>query len=183
MADGDYPPHPLVAALAKGLTRTDGKLSRERDALEQAESALRQAKQSGEPIAEVQDQIDVAASALADAIATDAALPQLHTFAGFLGGTLDDSGGRTGAYWRLLYLDPKLRTWLLVDQKSILARAQVDDETSPFGTRDHVWMKSDASVSEGEGAVQKDEIQARFMRGAFVSAGQFAAAVTQPPYS
>lgn len=182
MADGDYPPHPLVAALAKGLKKDDaGNYSAEAGSpLAKAGTALEKARKAGKGESEAQDAFD---AALVDAIADDPSLPQLHTFAGFLGGTRDDSTGSTKSVWRLLYLDPKLRTWLLVNEKSILATSRVDDETSPFGTRDHVWMQSDASVSEGEGPLQKDEIQARFMRGAFVSAGQFAASVSSGTFA
>jgi hypothetical protein len=180
VADGNYSPHPLVTGLAKGLKAdASGKLSPEAGTpLDQALQALQSAAKAKKE--QAQEAVDVA---LADEIANDPALPELHTFAGFLGGVLDDSGGKTGSRWQLLYFDAKLRTWLLVDEKNILLRSTVDDETSPYGTRDHVWLKSDASVSEGEGAVQTDEIQARFMRGAFVSAGQFAASVSSGTFA
>lgn len=192
MADDKYLPHPLVAELAKGLTRNvDGDLSESGDRLEQAQQNL--AVQVSQPPTDEQVAVEDAAIELADEIATNPNLAEVHTFAGFLGGKLDDttrstdstgSTGSTGSVWRLLYLDPKLRTWLLVDQKGIaLAKREVADETSPFGTRDHVWVKSDASVSHGEGALQKNEIQARFMRGAFVSAAEFAASVSGGTFS
>ena len=114
---------------------------------------------------------------LADALAKDASLGELHTFAGYLGGKVEDEAKTTNTTWRLLYLDAKLRSWLLIAQESILLRKDVPDDTSPTGSRDHIWVQADASVSQGEGAPQKNEIQARFLRGDFVSAGDFAASV------
>ena len=113
---------------------------------------------------------------LADGLAKDASLGELHTFAGYLGGSLAGYPDEKPT-WRLLYLDAKLRSWLLVSQDSILLRKDVPDATSPTGSRDHIWVKADASVSQGEGPPQNNEIQARFLRGDFVSAGDFAAAV------
>ena len=178
MADEEFPPHPLVAGLAKGLKKEsdDGALTGAAQEFDQAQQAQRR-QELGDDGATAQADIDAAAVVLANEIANDPNLPEIHTFAGFLGGTLADSGP-TQSSWRLLYLDPKLRTWLLVDQKNILLRQEVRDETSPFGSRDHVWMKSDASVSQGEGAPRRNEVQARFLRGDFVSAGDFAASVT-----
>jgi hypothetical protein len=175
VADDEYPPHPLVTELAMGLTRNDyGDLSDTGKEFVQAQNNLTTSR----PSKARQEAFDAAARKLAKEIATDANLPELHTFAGFIGAALEDSTGTTD-FWRLLYLDAKLRTWLLVDQKGIaLAKSEVADETSPFGTRDHLWVKSDASVSQGEGGLQTNEIQARFMRGAFVSAAEFAASVS-----
>ena len=106
-----------------------------------------------------------AATELANEVANDPGLPELYTFAGYLGGILDNAPDSAPGPWRLLYLDAKLRTWLLVDEDSILFRIGVEDETSPSGTRDYIWMRSDASVTQGEGPLQKNEIQARFLRG------------------
>lgn len=114
---------------------------------------------------------------LADALAKVTSLGELHTFAGYLGGVVEDPAKTTDLTWRLLYLDAKLRSWLLVGQQNILLRKDVKDDTSPTGSRDHIWVQADSSVSQGEGPPQKNEIQARFLRGDFVSAGDFAASV------
>lgn len=148
MPDEPYPPHELVIELARVLT-AKGKRG-ETDAMK-----------------------------LANDLANDPSLGELYTFAGYLGGILnDDSRTIRETTWRLLYLDAKLRSWLLVGQDSILLRRDVKDDTSPSGRRDHIWVKADASVSQGEGPPQKNEIQARFLRGDFVSAGDFAASVS-----
>ena len=184
MPDGTYPPHPIVSELAKELKRkADGTLSQEGNDLEQAEQALKAAKAAKQATKTKQQAVDTAAMALADKIANDPSLPELYTFAGYLGGVVADETKTTKTTWQLLYLDQKLLTWLLVDPKSILLRKDIKDETSPAGSRDYVWMKSDASVSRGEGPPQRNEIQARFLRGDFVSAGDFAASVTGGTYA
>src|SRR5215212_7397012 len=119
---------------------------------------------------------------LADELANNPNVPELYTFAGYLGGLVDQVDP-TGARWQLLYLDAKLFTWLLLNVQTIVLTTNDADDTSPFGTRDYVWMESDASVSRGEGPIQRNEIQARFLRGAFVSAADFAASVTGGTYA
>jgi hypothetical protein len=175
-----YPPHPLVVELAKQLVKTAaGNPTRAVAAVAQAQGALDTALQAGTASQTNVDDVANAAMALADALANDPSIKELYAFAGYLGGTVNDPAGVTpAAKWQLLYLDPKLRSWLLVDQTSIRLRMDVKDETSPSGTRDHVWLTTDASVSQGEGPPQKNEIQARFLRGDFMSAGDFAASVT-----
>ena len=183
MADWRHPPHPLVLELAQELTKTDGEPSDAAKELGAAEQALTAARHAGRPTGEQQEAVDTAAIKVVGLIANDPAQPELYTFAGYLGGIVEDSAGTIKTTWRLLYLDAKLQTWLLVGQESILLRKDVTDETSPSGSRDHVWVKADASVSQGEGPPQKNEIQARFLRGDFVSAGDFAASVTGGTYA
>jgi hypothetical protein len=113
---------------------------------------------------------------LANELANDPTFPTLYTFAGYLGGVVDQKGP-ADATWQLLYLDAKLLTWLLLDVDSVVYTNTVTDDTSPFGSRDYVWLESDASVSQGEGPIQRNEVQARFLRGDFVSTGDFAASM------
>jgi hypothetical protein len=168
------PPHPLVAELAKELTKKSGKLSPAGTKYETAAQAL----QGAAPKPAARQKADNTAGALASELANDPDIPELYTFAGYLGGLLDDPTNTTQINWQIVYLDAKLLTWLLVDEDSIVLRTTVDDDTSPFGKRDYIWLKSDASVSRGEGPPQTNEIQARFLRGDFVSAGDFAASLT-----
>jgi hypothetical protein len=181
MADGPYLPHPQVLELAEALTTIDGTPSTAGEALalarqELADSATAENQQQ---VSDAQLRVHAAEIALVDEIANDPTLPELNTFGGFLGGTLEDDTNTTPTTtWQLLYLDAKLRTWLLVDQNSILLLRRLTDDTSPFGTRDYIWVKADTSVSQGEGPPQKHEVQARFLRGDFVSAGDFAASFT-----
>jgi hypothetical protein len=183
VADGIYEPHPLVVELAAKLTKGAATPSQARTTFEAAVQAMKAVEASGAPTDSEQDALNKAATGLANEIANDPALPELHTFAGYLGGIVKDATNTTRTTWQLLYLDAKLRSWLLVGQESILLRKDVKDDTSPSGSRDHVWVKADASVSQGEGPPQKNEIQARFLRGDFVSAGDFAASVTGGTYA
>jgi hypothetical protein len=152
-------PHPMILKLAFELTKQKGTPS----PVGRAYEANMNAQTEGE---------------LANELANLTDLPELYTFAGYLGGLVADEKDPTKANWQLLYLDAKLLTWLLLDEASIVLTNRVDDETSPLGSRDYVWLKTDASVSRGEGPPQPNEIQARFLRGDFVSAGDFAASVT-----
>jgi hypothetical protein len=93
-------------------------------------------------------------------------LPDLVTFAGYLGGKVPHAGRD----WRLLYCDSRLQTWLLVEESNIVYNATLDDYTSPFRKRDVIWVKESASVGTGRGS---QSAHARFLTGAFTRAGDF----------
>lgn len=158
----DHSPHPLVTALAKKLGTPGSALEAAAKEFETAEAA----------------DLDKAKRKLANALARQPDLPELMSFAGFVGGVLDDKEGVTKTAWQLLYLDAKLRTWLLIKQDDILLRRRVGEDKSPFGKRDIVWLKADASLSEGSGPIQPDDLQARFLRGGFTRAADVAASLT-----
>ena len=120
-----------------------------------------------------------------DALVADPSVPQLVTFAGFLGGKFDD---RSGTTWRFLYLDPKLVTWLVVNEDDVVLHRKVQDVTMPSKDkdpilRDLVWLKSSASVSDGSGPPRPREIEAQFLRGDFIGAGDFSASLTGGTFS
>jgi hypothetical protein len=106
---------------------------------------------------------------LANALARQAGLPELVTFAGYLGGTVQD-GSQTE--WRVLYLDTHLQRWLLVRDTDVLYNVSVDDETSPSSKRDVIWVRADASVGGGSGS---QPVEARFLTGAFTRAADYEA--------
>jgi hypothetical protein len=164
----DYSPHPLVTELAQ-------KLGAEGSELATAAREFAAAQEAGG------DALAGAAHELADVLARQPDLPALMTFAGFLGGTLDDKRGITKSRWRLLYLDVKLLTWLLIREEDILLSLRVGDDESTFEKRDVVWLKTDASLSHGSGPIPADEIQARFLRGDFTRAAEVAATLTDGP--
>ena len=110
------------------------------------------------------------AKASLDAFAQATNLPELVTFAGFLGPTVTQPG--PDSIWRLLYLDMELRTWLLVEETDILVTEKVKDETAPSGKRDQIWVYADAPVGHGSGT---PSIEARFLSGEFTRAGDFGA--------
>jgi hypothetical protein len=107
---------------------------------------------------------------LGDALAS---LPDLVTFAGYVGGVVDDKAGTTKKEWVVLYLDAKLVGWLLVESDGIIYRETVKDPSG--GHRDVLWVRADASVGRGRGAQTNEE---RFLRGDFTAAGDFAATPT-----
>jgi hypothetical protein len=108
-----------------------------------------------------------------DALVEASDLPELVTFAGFLGDTVTQPGQTT--QWRVLYLDLELRRWLLLDEADILLAEKVEDETAPSGERDLIWVKADASVGRGSGS---PSVEARFLTGEFTRAGDFEAPPT-----
>ena len=167
----DPRPNPLVTALALQLVSKDAL------AVEVGDDDWTQLQQKviqpDEPLSRE----------LVDALATDSGSPELVTFAGYLGGTIRPEKEEEGRSWRVLYLDAKLRTWLLVNPKDILLSRRMPDETSPFGKRDVIWLRSSASVSDGTGPVRRNEIEAQFVRGDFVGAGDFSASLTGGTYS
>jgi hypothetical protein len=95
-----------------------------------------------------------------------ASLPDLVTFAGYLGGVVDDTAGTTLKEWAVLYLDTKFSSWLLVETGGIVYRKRVLDPSG--GSRDVLWVRADASVGRGRGAQTNQE---RFLRGDFTAAG------------
>lgn len=98
-------------------------------------------------------------------------VPPLSTFAGYLG----DAITYRKRNWRVLYLDTKLSSWLLVEEEAILFHDRMHDRTAAYGMRDVIWLNSEATVGRGIGP-QAGE--ARFLRGSFTSAGDVTAAVT-----
>jgi hypothetical protein len=117
---------------------------------------------------------------LADALANDPSVTPLVAFAGFLGGSIKRPGKKP---WRVFYLDPKLVTWLIMNEDDIVAREQLVDPTAPFGQRDMIWLRSSASVTDGSGQPRTQDIEAEFLRGDFVGAGDFSASLTGGTFS
>ena len=185
----DLKPNPLVTALAERLEPM-GVTQAVVQAYQTAEQAARLAEQtasvpgatSAEQKKAVKDRRAANASAqtLADFLAADPTVPPLVTFAGFLGGSLTDS---KGTVWRLFYLDPKLLTWLFIGENDIVLRRAFKDERSPFGQRDVIWLRSSASVTEGTGPPRLNELEAQFLRGDFIGAGDFSASLTGGTFS
>lgn len=177
-------PNPLVTELARKLGLEEGDLVAK--ATEYQETAAIDAETGPEATPEqrkaAKKRLDNAALmelALADALAADPTMPPLVTFAGFLGGTIVTGDTR----WRVFYLDPKLLTWLLVAEGAILRREVLEDVTAPFGKRDLIWLRSSASVTDGSGPPRADQIEAQFVRGDFIGAGDFSASLTGGTFS
>ncbi len=179
-----FPPNPLVTALAQRLLpQKDARV--QQAAQEAASYAELQAGSAGatqeqrDQAEQARSEADAAALDLASRLAADPTVPPLVTFAGFLGGAITANGDP----WRVFYLDAKLLTWLLVREDDIVQSETLDDDNSAFGQRDVIWLKSSASVTEGSGSPRVHEIEAQFLRGDFIGAGDFSASLTGGTFS
>jgi hypothetical protein len=182
----DLSPHPLVTALGSNLGAAGSPLRDASDQFDQAVQAAAAAAGGGGgggggggplaagPVREAgainAERTTGAARGVADALASDPNAPRLVSFAGYLGGiaATDSDGVR----WRLFYFDWKLQTWLAVAQPSIVYRVAIQDPKWPFGQLDVIWVRSEAAVGEGTGPLPQ-QVQGRFLRGDFTSAGDF----------
>jgi hypothetical protein len=163
----NLPPNPLVTALGQELLPPEVSYVDRKGNVQQF------------IVEEADDQL------VANALAADPAVPQLVTFAGFLGGSFEAEDGRT---WRLFYLDPKLLTWLVLNEDDIVLHRVIEDETRASANRkplvrDLIWLKSSASVTDGSGPPRPTEIEAQFLRGDFIGAGDFSASLTGGTFS
>jgi hypothetical protein len=150
----DLVPHPLVISVA--LT-----LAGERDGTREDAPA---------------DLDDNEKNQLAEEFANQANLPGLSLFAGFLGGPVDHEN----MTWRLLYLDSRLDSWMLVPEDAIIVRQQLTDDNAPSGVRDVLWVDSTANLVRGSGPRTNE---GRFLVGDLTRAGDFAASTTGGTFS
>jgi hypothetical protein len=114
---------------------------------------------------------------LAAALADNADLPDLSLFAGFLGGQVTRDDGNP---WRLVYLDSRLYSWMLVQESDILVHQRLADDHAPSGLRDVLWVRGTANVVQGSGA---QSTAGRFLVGEFTRAGDFAASTSGGTFS
>ena len=114
---------------------------------------------------------------LAAALADSAELPDLTLFAGFLGGRVDRGDKNP---WRLVYLDSRLYSWLLVQETDILVHQRLPDDHAPSGLRDVLWVRGNANVIQGSGP---QSTAGRFLVGEFTRAGDFAASTSGGTFS
>jgi hypothetical protein len=148
MASG-LEPHPLIVGLATRLVGGGNDL---KTALAAAKAPKNQ-------------------EAVTNAFAAEAQVPELALFSGFLGGTIE----RDKKKWRLLYLDPKALTWLLVEDDKIIWYENVEDRSAPSKRRDVIWLRKDTTIGQGVGP---ESAEARFLTGTFTSAGDLHASLT-----
>lgn len=109
------------------------------------------------------------------ALAHASNLPEIVVFAGFLGDVTEHPDGKR---WQLLYVNMALTEWVVIEDDGILESAKLDDETVPDefgGYRDLLWVKADAAVAHGNAS---QSVQAQFLSGGFVRAGDFDAPMT-----
>lgn len=149
MADGpNLDPHPLIMNLASKLARKgDPELETARGSEEDQQMAA------------------------VNAFACDQELPEVTTFSGYLGGTVEQPSGTT---WRVMYQDQKAVTWLLVPNEEIVLHERVEDKKAAFRERDVIWVKADAPVRQGR---RGESEQSMFLVGSFTSAGDLHASL------
>jgi hypothetical protein len=104
---------------------------------------------------------------LATQLANQADRPDLMLVSGLLGGPIRHDNRR----WRLVYLDSRLYTWLLVPEADIIACERLDDANAPSGERDMLWINHSAPVVHGSGFGPNEQ---RFLVGEFTRAADFA---------
>jgi hypothetical protein len=175
--DVDLAPHPLVPRVAERLEELGEQLTkaakellaaqppRELDAQADEEAAAKpkkkgKAKDAGQSGGDSHDET------LALGLAAAADVPELVTFAGYVGAILP----REHKNWCVFYLDTRLLSWLLVLKEGIVFREKVKEEKAPFGQRDVLWVKEDTPVGIGSGSLSAE---AQFLTGAFTRAGDF----------
>jgi hypothetical protein len=178
----DLVPHPLVTSVALKLAENDvGTLKAD------ARPLVQRVAGKGAPINAVaysratrqaKDRTNLTQkNRLATALANQPNLSGLSLFAGFLGGPLVDNARVT---WRLLYLDSRLDSWMLVPEDAIIVSQRLTDDNAPSGVRDVLWVDSTASLVRGSGPRTN---HGRFLVGELTRAGDFAASTTGGTFS
>jgi hypothetical protein len=145
------PPNPLVAALAKELP-----------------SHVRAVAAPAGPNPTDAD--------FGNALAQAPIVPELVMFTGYLGGKITNRTAGVDTEWRQFFLDPSLSTWVLVPEKDIVKDDSQQDPIVPFGRRDFIWVKGDASTVRGTGA-------ARYLQGEFTLARNFSESGTRGTFA
>ena len=157
----DFEPHPLVTSVARKLAEKDvGTLKAEAE----------------KTIADRRGSKGTEDEAYAEALANQANLPGLSLIAGYLGGAVS----REGATWRLVYLDARLDSWLLVNENDIVDYQRLTDDKAPMSQRDMLWVDASANLLRGTGPRTND---GRFLVGELTRAGDFAASSTGGTFS
>jgi hypothetical protein len=113
---------------------------------------------------------------LATAFANQANLASMSLFAGFLGGEIPHEG----KMWRLLYLDARLTSWMLMPNEAIIEWQRLEDKNAPSGRRDVLWVDSTANLITGSGPRTND---GRFLVGELTRAGDYAPATSGGTFS
>ena len=110
----------------------------------------------------------------ARALAESSDVPELVTLVGYLGATIPRPGAaEPDPSWCVLYLDPELRNWLLVEKAGIVRRLQLKDENTTDDPRDVLWVKAEAAIGRGSGQLSSE---AQFLSGEFTQARDIEAA-------
>jgi hypothetical protein len=174
----DLTPHPLVSIVVAGLIE-QGVAFPESPGLSDAVPASDALAAGAEASADItREEPEPAkrdtrafAKQASQGLARASGLPELVTFAGYVGATLPKGDADTDHdCWTVLYLDSHLQTWLLVHTKGIVYRDAAHDKQAPLKQRDILWVRADTAVGRGDGSLT---VQSQFLTGAFTQAGDF----------
>jgi hypothetical protein len=168
----DIPPHPLVVGLTDALDPASATGKDAQQTRADAKAAARDMATTDHARIGRMTRGTQAPSPGPWSLLTDVDFPRLSTFSGYLGNAVIQGDGTV---WRLLYLDEKLWTWLLIQQDDIIFHDRIKDRNAAFGLRDVVWLDADATMGEGSGARSP---QTRFLTGDFTSAGDFSTSLS-----
>lgn len=190
----DATPNTLVARLVQELLKRRLKSfddsTKEELAKRLAEPPLGSAEDGEEPLPLTPEEADEQISQVLDTPAEQlssgertrlveaadlADIPDLVTFVGYLGGSVDAEMRGRKAKWWILYIDSQLQNWRLIADEDIVLHKAMTDDTSPFGKRDMIWVHASAFTARGE-APPRPEVQAQFLRGDFTRAADLVAA-------
>lgn len=106
--------------------------------------------------------------------AAAANVPELFTFAGFLGPIVAQPGV-ADSQWQVMYLDLQLKNWLLVEQAGVITKNTVVEDKVPDRKMDVLWVTADTAVGVGSGS---QSLEAQFLTGDFTRAADFRASVS-----
>jgi hypothetical protein len=105
-----------------------------------------------------------------EALAVSTNLPEQVIFAGYNGAVYRRPADNVN--WQVLYLDPRLHRWMIVELARIRTTKLVHDPRSPTGNYDYAWIDTDALVGSGS---RSQSVETPFLTGEFVRAGEFEA--------
>jgi len=105
-----------------------------------------------------------------EALALATNLPEQVIFAGYNGAVYQRPAD--AVQWQMLYLDPRLHRWMIVDLGRVRNTQLVNDPRSPTGDYEYVWIDTDALVGSGS---RSQSVETPFLTGDFVRAGDFEA--------
>jgi hypothetical protein len=166
----DPVPHPLVVSVALKLGQASaGDFKKSAKNFVDAASKARAGDEAAiDAATAADDELVDQKNALAEQFANQANLNGLSLFAGFLGGPVPHDGKT----WRLIYLDSRLDSWLLVQETDIVVHERLPDDNAPSRRRDVLWVNATANLVRGNGPRTND---GRFLVGELTRAGDFAA--------
>jgi hypothetical protein len=117
--------------------------------------------------------LDAVENQAIDKFSADGQARQFILVAGYLGGCVQDNSG-DNVVRQVLFVTPKLASWVLVPLEKISLFSRVKDDSAAFGLRDILWLEPDVRVVRGE---DSDSVSRSYLNGPFIRVDEFAASV------